>query len=217
MLQLKIKEAILIQWEQPFMRTSCITWPWYLTLPGSARHSLTLTKGFSWDYKRIIGALTSKWVSSTVRVRTGLGLQWGLGFFHPHCNTLGWLAKRCCECWIKNISDLFFNFKIRHPLYFKGTVTRFCACAAPWFLVWRTFFQDWLWVKKSSSIDPEIPEIPEKAIISAFKSYLVHFGSFKRHMFIFAHALSRTMSLRRSGRWHIICYQSSYKRIKCDV
>ena len=53
---------------------------------------------------------------------------------------------------------------------FKGTVTRFCACAASWFLFWRTFFEDWLLVKKSSSIDPETPE---KAIISV-KSYLVH-------------------------------------------
>ena len=47
---------------------------------------------------------------------------------------------------------------------------------------WRTFFQDWLLVKKSSSIDPETPE---KAIISVFKSCLVHFGSFKRHILYF--------------------------------
>ena len=33
--------------------------------------------------------------------------------------------------------------------------------------------------EKSSSIDPETPE---KGIISIFKSYLVHFGSFKRHI-----------------------------------
>ena len=37
-------------------------------------------------------------------------------------------------------------------------------------------------VKKSSSIDPEMPE---KAIISVFKSYLVHFGSFERHILNF--------------------------------
>ena len=65
---------------------------------------------------------------------------------------------------------------------FKGIVTRFCACAASWFLIWRTFFQDWLLVKKSSSIDPETPE---KAIISVFKSYLVHLGSLKRHILYF--------------------------------
>ena len=41
-------------------------------------------------------------------------------------------------------------------------------------------FQDWLLEKKSSSIDPEMPE---KAII--FKNYLVHFGSFKRHILYF--------------------------------
>ena len=61
-------------------------------------------------------------------------------------------------------------------------MTRFCACAATWFLFWRTVFQDWRLVKKSSSIDPETPE---KAIISVFKSYLVHLGSFKRHILYF--------------------------------
>ena len=40
----------------------------------------------------------------------------------------------------------------------KGTVTRFCTCAAFRFLVWRNFFQSWLSAKKSSSIDPERPE-----------------------------------------------------------
>ena len=46
----------------------------------------------------------------------------------------------------------------------------------------RTVFQDWRLVKKSSSIDPETPE---RAIISVFKSYLVHLGSFKRHILYF--------------------------------
>ena len=64
----------------------------------------------------------------------------------------------------------------------EGTVTRFCACAATWFLFQRTVFQDWRLVKKSSSIDPETSE---KAIISVFKSYLVHLGSFKRHILYF--------------------------------
>ena len=63
----------------------------------------------------------------------------------------------------------------------KGTVTGFCACAASWFLVWRTFFQDWLLVKKSS-VDSETPE---KATISVSKTYLIHFGSFKRHILYF--------------------------------
>ena len=69
-----------------------------------------------------------------------------------------------------------------NPSVPKGTVTRFCACAATWFLFWRTVFQDWRLVRKSSSIDPETPE---KAIISVFKSYLVHLGSFKRHILYF--------------------------------
>ena len=34
----------------------------------------------------------------------------------------------------------------------KGTVTRFCACAASWFLVWRTVFQDWLLARAIWSI-----------------------------------------------------------------
>ena len=58
----------------------------------------------------------------------------------------------------------------------------FRACAAFWFLVWRAFFQDWLLVKKSFFIDPEMPE---KAFISVFKSYLVYFGSFKCHILYF--------------------------------
>ena len=44
------------------------------------------------------------------------------------------------------------------------------------------FFKIGVLVKKSSSIDPETPE---KAIISVFKSYLVHLGSFKRHILYF--------------------------------
>ena len=67
----------------------------------------------------------------------------------------------------------FFNFV---------AVTRFCACAVLWFLVWWTFFQSWLSVKKSSSIDPERPE---KFIMSILKNYLVHFGSFKPHIWYF--------------------------------
>ena len=65
---------------------------------------------------------------------------------------------------------------------FKGTVTRFCACAATWFLSGGQFFKIGVLVKKSSSIDPETPE---KAIISVFKSYLVHLGSFKRYILYF--------------------------------
>ena len=65
---------------------------------------------------------------------------------------------------------------------FKGTVTRFCACAATWFLFGEQFFKIGVLLKKSSSIDPETPE---KAIISVFKSYLVHLGSFKRYILYF--------------------------------
>ena len=67
----------------------------------------------------------------------------------------------------------FFNFV---------AVTRFCTCAVFWFLVWWTFFQSWFSVEKSSSIDPERPD---EAIITILKSYLVHFGSFKPHIWCF--------------------------------
>jgi len=61
----------------------------------------------------------SEWVQ---RLGFGLASGWGLRFktsrdkyFHPHCNTLGWLAI-CCVCWIKNTLHLVLNLKIRHPL-----------------------------------------------------------------------------------------------------
>ena len=97
-----------------------------------------------------------------------------------------------------------------------NTVTRFCACAASWFLVWRTFFQDLLFVKKSSSIDPEMPE---KAIISVFESYLVHFGSFKRRILYFcASFVEKIRSHSGEVREGILfCCQCSCKRIKCGV
>ena len=60
----------------------------------------------------------------------------------------------------------------------KGTVTRFCACAATWFLSGEQFFKIGVLVKNSSSSDPETPE---KAIISVFKSYLVHLGNFYQY------------------------------------
>ena len=44
------------------------------------------------------------------------------------------------------------------------------------------FFKIGVLVRKSSSIDPEMPK---KVIISVFKSYLVHLGSFKRHILYF--------------------------------
>ena len=71
---------------------------------------------------------------------------------------------------------------------FKGTVTPYAHVRHLYFWSGGTFFQDWLLVKKSSSIDPEMSE---KAIISVFKSHLVNFGSFKRHIYYFVQALSR--------------------------
>ena len=50
------------------------------------------------------------------------------------------------------------------------------------------FFQDWLLVKKSSSIDPETPE---ETIMSVFKSYLVHLEVLNAIFCIFVQALSR--------------------------
>ena len=59
------------------------------------------------------------------------------------------------------------------------------------------FFKIGVLVKKSSSIDPEAPE---KAIISVFKSYLVHLGSFKRHICIFVQVLSRKFEVIEENR-----------------
>ena len=61
--------------------------------------------------------------------------------------------------------------------------------------------QDWLLGKKSSSIDPEMPK---KAIISVFKSYLVHFGSFKRRMFLVS--LLHERKCLRNDLLKINCY-----------
>ena len=72
---------------------------------------------------------------------------------------------------LKNIARKEKPFVWGEEHFIKGTVRRIRACAASWFLFRRTFFQDWLLMKKSSSVDPETPE---KAIISVFKSYLVH-------------------------------------------
>ena len=75
----------------------------------------------------------------------------------------------------------------------KGTVTRMCACAATWFLFWRTVFSRLAFgeeilfhVSIAALPEPCIdPETPEKAIILVFKSYLVHLGSFKHHILYF--------------------------------
>ena len=70
------------------------------------------------------------------------------------------------------------------------------------------FFQDWILVKKSSSIGPEKPE---KTIISAFKSYLVHFGSFKRIFCILCkHCRENSKSLRRMSGYIVAQSASLY-------
>ena len=98
-----------------------------------------------------------------------------------------------------------------HETFVKGTVTRICACAASWFLFWRTFFQDWLLVKKSSSIDPETPE---KAIVSVFKSYLVHI------LYFCANVVEKTRS--HWGQVHeamfvVVCVPTNGSSVACNV
>ena len=87
-----------------------------------------------------------------------------------------------------------WDLRLRH--YFtpqvKGTVTHFCACAASWFLFWRTFFKIGFWKKKSFSIDPETPE---KVIILVFKSYLVILQVLNSIFRIFVQALSRKFAV----------------------
>ena len=64
------------------------------------------------------------------------------------------------------------------------------------------FFKIGFWWKKSSSIDPEMPE---KAIISVFKSHLVNFGSFKRRIWYFcASIVEQIRSHRGEAQTHII-------------
>ena len=50
------------------------------------------------------------------------------------------------------------------------------------------YFQDWLLVKKSSSIDPEAPE---KTILSVFERYFVHLEVLNAIFCIFVQALSK--------------------------
>ena len=97
----------------------------------------------------------------------------------------------------------------------SGTVTRCCACASSRFLFWRMFFQDWLLVKKSSSIDPETPE---EAIISVFKSYLVHFGSFKRHILYFCASIMATITMKAFYDEALlkIAFKHCYDELQCS-
>ena len=74
-------------------------------------------------------------------------------------------------------------------------MTCFCVWAAFWFLVWRTIFQSWLSVKKSSSIDPERPE---KAITSALMSS----PNFRRlHRVVFSSQQCRYWGSKNDSKW----------------
>ena len=98
-----------------------------------------------------------------------------------------------------------------HETFIQGTVTRFCACAAFWFLFWRTFFQDWLLVTKSSSTDPETSE---KAIISVFKSYLVHI------LYFWASIVEKIRSHWgevREAMFVVVCVPTNGSNVACNV
>ena len=77
------------------------------------------------------------------------------------------------------------------------------------------FFQDWLLVKKPSSIDPETPE---EAIISVFKSYLVHFGSFKRHILYFCASIMATITMKAFYDEALlkIAFKHCYDELQCS-
>ena len=108
-----------------------------------------------------------------------------------------YLILRSCTLFIYLLRE---NKSVRNEVFrsfssnLKGTVTRFCACAPTWFLFWWTVFQDWRLVKKASSIHLETPE---KAIISVFKNYVVHLGSFKRHILYFCESIVE----KNRNRW----------------
>ena len=70
----------------------------------------------------------------------------------------------------------------------KGTVTRFCACAASWSLVWRTFFQDWLLVKNSL---PSTLRRPRKLLYQYSRDILSILDVLNAIFFIFVQALSK--------------------------
>ena len=84
-------------------------------------------------------------------------------------------------------------------------MTCFCAWAAFWFLVWRTIFQSWLSVKKSSSIDPERPE---KAITSVLVAWIWddYFESFSPLSNVVTEGVKTTRSNRLKFRlyWRAI-------------
>ena len=63
---------------------------------------------------------------------------------------------------------------------------------------------------------------PEKAIISVFKSHLVNFGSFKRHILYFCASIvekirSHWGEVHEGILFSFFCCQCSYKGIKCGV
>ena len=96
-------------------------------------------------------------------------------------------------------------------------IVRFALRVAIWLgaIIWRTVFQYWRLVKKCSSIDPEAPE---KAIISVFKSYLVHLGSFKRHILYFCASIIEKIRSHWGEPYDAkFVNQCSYKRMKCGL
>ena len=93
----------------------------------------------------------------------------------------------------------------------EGTVTRFCVCAASWFLFWRTFFQDLLCGEELLFHRPL--DTRERHIISIQDL----FGPFWKPYFVFLCKHCRENSLRRGARSHVRCCQCSYKRIKGGV
>ena len=76
------------------------------------------------------------------------------------------------------------QFWISPALTLKGTVTRFCACAASWFLVWRTFFKIGFWWRNPNPL-PSALRSPRKklyqhsrVIWSILEVLNVYFASF---------------------------------------
>ena len=90
-------------------------------------------------------------------------LEWRYVILHLAANSFHWRSRTASA----NLKGLWHASVHVRQLYF---------CSG------EQFFKIGVLVKKSSSIDPETPE---KAIISVFKSYLVHLGSFKRHILYF--------------------------------
>ena len=83
---------------------------------------------------------------------------------------------------LRSTNEVLIYFIWYLDIDFQGTVTCFLRMCGVLISGLVNLFSRFAFGEKSSSVDPEMPD---KAIISVFKSYLVYFGSFKCHILYF--------------------------------